>query len=90
MFRKPRANPTQEAGGKIGHAPTINAPQAAECERREFADYGIQGCDQAPSQLAAGWHLEHNDDFAEHLPAFDTREPALVIGKRHFEVDHWC
>src|SRR4029077_14856209 len=32
--------------------------------------------------------LERHDDLAEHLAAFEAREAALEVGKRHFGVDH--
>src|SRR4051794_11806547 len=31
---------------------------------------------------------ERDEEFAEHLPALQTRQPALEFGERHFGVDH--
>src|ERR1041385_5315085 len=43
-----------------------------------------------PPDLRRAATSERHDDLAEHVPAFDPRESALEIGKRHFGVDHGC
>src|SRR5439155_20451419 len=33
--------------------------------------------------------LKHDNDLAEHLPAFEPGEPALEFLKGHLGIDHW-
>src|SRR5215510_9342760 len=37
---------------------------------------------------ARGGSSERDDDLSEHLPAFESRQPALEIGERNLGIDH--
>ena len=82
------ADPTQDTCGKIGDAAPIESAQAVQANCSNLAGRRVQHSDQPcpwAGRFARRSHLEHDDDFAEHLPALDSREAALELGKRDFE-----
>src|SRR5262245_30948736 len=69
-------------------APTASCPRAASAAALAFRPARSARRLEAVMDGARGRSSKGDDDLSEHLPAFESLEPALEIGERNLGVDH--
>ncbi len=96
VLRKPRPDEPHQPAEHIRHALPVDPAQHRERPHHDPAKQALERAlerQQVGERFALARHLgqlERHDDLAEHLAAFEPRQPALEIGERHFGVDHGC